>query len=353
RGRPRLAVDNLGNTRLTASVGGNDNGDHLSYDIHPSNIQIEPGRAAFLKTTLKPRKIIWFGPKEQRPYTLTVQRSGTTPLPVEGTYIQRGFLPRWLATFLGMLLALAITFVMIWISYKPQVKSLATEKLQDAGVSTLAPSPSATPALAPAPSPAAPTSEAPKSGSGNGDGGGGGGGGPAPSKKAGPPPVVPASNVLLRNTTTKKCVDIPGYDQGKINGGVGQFTCDQTTADNQLWNLEVRYPKLGPGGTPLFQIRNVKDQLCLDLPYFGEQPIRTPLSEFTCNGTTADNQLWWLDKQPSGAYWIRNYASDNKCLDVAGYADDGSDAKNGNRLTLFDCSNVDDQEWEIIHPSEG
>ncbi|NED31276.1 peptidoglycan-binding protein, partial [Streptomyces sp. SID8499] len=98
RGRPRLAVDNLGNTKVTASVSGSDNGDQLSYDLHPSNVQIEPGRAAFVKATLKPRKIIWFGSKEQRPYTLSVQRSGANPLPVEGTYLQRGFLPRWLAT---------------------------------------------------------------------------------------------------------------------------------------------------------------------------------------------------------------------------------------------------------------
>ena len=154
RGRPRLAVDNLGNTKLTASVSGSDNGDQLSYDIHPSNVQIEPGRAAFVKTTLKPRQIIWFGSKEERPYTLAVQRSGTVPLDVEGTYVQRGFLPGWLATFLGVFLALAITFVMLWIAYKPQVRSAATEKLQEAGVSTLPPSPSVS---APVPTPPAPT----------------------------------------------------------------------------------------------------------------------------------------------------------------------------------------------------
>ncbi|MDV9177740.1 hydrolase, partial [Streptomyces sp. W16] len=156
RGRPRLAVDNLGNTKLTASISGNDNGDQLSYDIHPGNVQIEPGRAAFVKASLKPRKIIWFGPKEQRPYTLSVLRSGANPLPVEGTYLQRGFLPRWLATFLGAVLALALTFLMLWIAYKPQVKTSATEQLKDAGVSTLAPSP--TLSAAPPPSAAAATS---------------------------------------------------------------------------------------------------------------------------------------------------------------------------------------------------
>ncbi|MBK3637366.1 hypothetical protein JHN52_31580, partial [Streptomyces sp. MBT97] len=114
RGRPRLAVDNLGNTKLTASTSGSDDGDRLSYDIHPSNVQVEPGRAAFVKMTLKPRQIIWFGSEEARPYTLAVRRSGVAPLEVAGTYVQRSFLPRWLAAFLSTLVALAIAFVMIW-----------------------------------------------------------------------------------------------------------------------------------------------------------------------------------------------------------------------------------------------
>ncbi len=47
------------------------------------------------------------------------------------------------------------------------------------------------------------------------------------------------------------------------------------------------------------------------------------ITEFTCDGTTADNQLWWLDKQASGGYWIRNFASNNKCLDVTATAPGG------------------------------
>ncbi|MFE6824971.1 hydrolase [Streptomyces sp. NPDC057690] len=149
RGRPRLAVDNLGNTKLTASVSGSDNGDQLSYDIHPSSVQVEPGRAAFVKTTMKPRQIIWFGSAENRPYTLAVRRSGVAPLEVAGTYVQRSFLPRWLAAFLSTLVALAIAFVMIWIAYKPEVRTDATERVQEAGIATLPPAPS-------------PTSQAPK-----------------------------------------------------------------------------------------------------------------------------------------------------------------------------------------------
>ncbi|WP_121747845.1 hydrogenase expression protein, partial [Streptomyces sp. E2N166] len=187
RGRPRLAVDNLGNTKVTASVSGSDTGDHLSYEIRPGNVQIEPGRAAFVETTLKPRQIIWFGSKEERPYSLAVRRSGVEPDEVEGTYVQRGFLPGWLAAFFGIALALTIAFVMIWIAYKPQVRTSATDQIEQAG-SALAPSPSASPEALPSAvesvpevpkAPEQPASEEPKGdgGGGKGDGAGGGGGG--------------------------------------------------------------------------------------------------------------------------------------------------------------------------------
>ncbi|MFI5617714.1 RICIN domain-containing protein [Streptomyces sp. NPDC051567] len=348
RGRPRLAVDNLGNTKLTASIHSGDDGDQVSYDLTPRNVQIEPGRAAFVEATLTPRRTIWFGSAERHPYTLSVQRSGVEPLSVEGTYVQRGFLPGWLATLFGTLVALAVVFVMLWLAYKPQVRTAATEQIQKAEVGAIAPSPSLPPPAPSTPAPGPSASPQPPAGSGNTGQGKGG----TPDKSgapAEPEAVVPARNVLLRNLVTKKCVDIPYYDKGKLAGPIEQYTCDGTSRDNQLWDLEVRYPKQGPGGQPLFQIRNVKDQLCLDLPDYGAQPPRTEIAEYTCDGTTADNQLWWLDRQDSGAYWIRNYASNNKCLDVFG----SRTGTNGTRLTLFDCVNDDDQEWLIVHPGAG
>ncbi|GAA0587893.1 RICIN domain-containing protein [Streptomyces crystallinus] len=342
RGRPRLAVDNLGNTKVTASVSGSDTGDHLSYEIRPAALQIEPGRAAFVDAGLRPRRIIWFGSKEERNFTLAVRRAAAEPTEVQGTYVQRGFLPRWLATFLGMAMALAITFVTLWIAYKPQVRSSATEQTQQAG-NTLPPSASPTPLASQSAAPP-PEKEKPADKPGGGDGGGA----PQPPKPSKKPGVVPATDILLRNTTTKMCADIPGRDKGQLAGPVNQAPCNET-GDNQNWNLEVTLPKGGPGGEPLFLIRNVKDQLCMDLPNYGAEPVRTGIAEFTCDGTTADNQLWWIQKQDSGAYWIRNFASNNKCLDVSGYSDGGV----GARLTLFDCSNTDDQEWQIVHPNKG
>jgi hypothetical protein len=347
RGRPRLAIDNLGNTEVTASVNGHDTGDQLSYTIHPGNVRIGPGRAAFVKATLKPRRLIWFGSKEQRPYTLNVVRSGTDPLPAEGTYVQRGFLPRWLATACGLFLALGLTFLMLWIAYQPSVRTSAAEKPAEAGAA-MAPPPAPS-APAPPKSSAPPGSDGDKdTGDGGDDGGGGGGGGGAKAPEHKVKPVVPATRILLRNTTTSKCADIPGFESGTQDGQVEEYTCDGTDADNQLWNLEVIDRKGGPAGTDLFQIRNDKDQLCMDLPGEGAAPVPSAITEYPCDGTTADNQLWWLDRQDSGAYWIRNAASDDKCLDVAGLSDGGD----GTNLTLFDCSNDYDQEWMIIDPAE-
>jgi Clostridial hydrophobic W len=157
RGRPKLAVDNLGNTRLTASISGSDNGDQLGYEFHPESVQIEPGRAAFVSTRLRPRQITWFGRKQNRPYRLALQRSGSAPVAVEGTFVQKGVLPRWLMTCLGLLLGLAVACVALWLGYQPQVVSLAQE--QPVAVSAL-PAPTATAPTATAPT-AAPTAAAP------------------------------------------------------------------------------------------------------------------------------------------------------------------------------------------------
>ncbi|MGP2439088.1 RICIN domain-containing protein [Streptomyces sp. JW3] len=353
RGKPRLAVDNLGNTKVTASIAGSDQGDHLNYELHPASVQIEPGRAVFVKGTLRPKQVTWFGSKEERPYSLALQRSGVEPLAVPGTFVQRGFLPRWLATFLSIFLALALAFVLIWIAYKPQVRTAATEQVDEAG-SVLAPSPSATQELtapsAPAESPVAdPTEEETEQEDAGGGGGGGGGGSASPSTE---PDILPASNVMLRNTTTDMCADIPGRNEGAINTVVQQAECHEGDIDDQMWDLEVRYPKAGPGGAKLFQIRNTSDQLCMDLGGYGAKPVGTAIIEFTCDGTTADNQLWWLEKQKSGAYWIRNFASNNKCLQVH----ETTNRVSGTKLTIHNCTVADgnpaaDGDWKIVQPS--
>jgi hypothetical protein len=344
RGRPRLAVDNLGNVKLTASVVGNDNSDQISYDIHPANVQVEPGRAAFLKTTLKPRQIIWAGSKQSRPYTLNVQRSGAEPLPVRGTYVQPGMLPRWISVLITLLLALIIAGVMLWIAYKPNVTTQASEQTVPAGA--LLPSPSAS-EEAPALPPPSPTTQAPAAPSVSANAGGAGGGGAgAPKKKK----TDPYARVLLRNGTTHKCAT-PLTKGGAMMGAEVQYTCKTPAPDDQLWNLETVFKGKGPHGSDLYQIRNVGDAYCMDLPNAGPAATGTTVDEWTCTQSSTDNQLWWLEKRTStGLYWIHNLSSNNMCLDVNGFASANADVKEGDKLGLYKCSDDDDQGWTIAKP---
>ncbi|MFJ4617645.1 hydrolase [Streptomyces sp. NPDC088812] len=250
RGRPRLAIDNLGNTRLTASLSGSDNGDRLGYELQPANVQIEPGRAVFVDTTVKPRDIIWFGSKEEHPYSLSLRRSGAQNLDVDGTFVQRGFLPRWLATALSLTVALAIAFVMIWLAYKPQVRSTASEKLEEAGVSTLAPpSPSATieapkaaeeaPAEAAAPATSAPADD---------DGGSGGGGGSGEEEETEEEPEVTAATAVqelaARSDGRHICYRAYVADQGWQDP-----VCDGAEAGTTGKNLPVKALNIAVAGT--------------------------------------------------------------------------------------------------------
>lgn len=146
----------------------------------------------------------------------------------------------------------------------------------------------------------------------------------------GMPSVV--TSVLVKNWTNKTCADIPGFSKGANDGPVHQSACNSNTDDNQLWNLERKLPKAGPGGKDLFVIRNVMDGLCMDLPGSGPAGAATRVTEFPCNGTTDDNQLWWLDKKADNTYWIRNYASNQQCLD-------SQTADNQNRdLIVYPCA---------------
>ncbi|MFD4688690.1 RICIN domain-containing protein, partial [Streptomyces sp. NPDC058461] len=151
------------------------------------------------------------------------------------------------------------------------------------------------------------------------------------------------TRVLIKNVMTGLCVDVPNYGRGRVDGPVNQYTCDRT-GDNQLWDLVVTKENAGPAGADLFTIRNSLDGYCLDLPYYGGRPARTAVSEYHCNGTTADNQLWYLDKKSAGKFWIRSHSSGNLCLDVSGYY--GSGGKDA-RLTIFDCDLKDDHLWSF------
>jgi hypothetical protein len=149
-----------------------------------------------------------------------------------------------------------------------------------------------------------------------------------------------AAGVLLKNAASRLCADIPGYGNGTTNGPVNQFHCALGDADNQVWSLGVMQGLKGPGGAALFEIRNTKDGLCMDLPFYGAAGAGTKVSEFPCAPTKGDNQLWYRTHATGHLYRIHNYASHGLCLGVTGRSH-AADVQ----LEIHKCAGGDDWSW--------
>jgi hypothetical protein len=130
--KPRLVVDNYGNTTVTASVAAVAPGNRVDFDIRTPSFQVPPGRAHFSVVKLRPERLLWLGRKVSHPFTATVQPSGSEPAAVSGTYVQSALLPGWMAR-LGMVAAgLLAAFMALWLLARPTVSSDATAETMPA-----------------------------------------------------------------------------------------------------------------------------------------------------------------------------------------------------------------------------
>ncbi|MFJ9609104.1 RICIN domain-containing protein [Kitasatospora sp. NPDC101176] len=141
--------------------------------------------------------------------------------------------------------------------------------------------------------------------------------------------------ISLMNVTTMKCADLPGYGWNPVDTRVSQYPCRPGRDDNQMWRLERTRTV---DGRALYQFANDKSGYCLDLPDYGAAPAGAPVTVYTCASDPAtDNQEWYLvDVVGNGGYEIVNYKS-GLCLDVAGWAGDGSDRADDLPLTAYPC----------------
>lgn len=166
-------------------------------------------------------------------------------------------------------------------------------------------------------------------------------------------PAHAADTVVVKNTSTWKCADLPGIGPVPADTPVTQYNCVNSPADNQEWTFV--YTRM-LGDQYNYQIVNVKNGQCLDLPGHGSVAAATRVSTYWCNGVPDnDNQEWRLSgpRARDGQYLILNHKS-GLCLDVAGWVHDGSDLANDLPLTVFPCygagwgnGGYDDHFWSL------
>ncbi|MFI2077558.1 RICIN domain-containing protein [Streptomyces triculaminicus] len=150
-------------------------------------------------------------------------------------------------------------------------------------------------------------------------------------------------NTAIKNHTTGKCIDLPGFGAPGLQP-VTQYDCRPGTGDNQMFDLV--------NGVDGFLIRSVKSPgLCLDFPNFGAPTSADKVSLYYCQNTTADNQLWkseWNDARTAFQLISAKtyYSGQRMCLDVDGFAW----AVNDLRLGAYPCSGSlgDDHWWKFL-----
>jgi hypothetical protein len=143
-GRTKLVVDNRSNCPFRGAVEGYDSRGALDIAFRPAVLDVAPGEAVFVSTSLRPKAIFWRGPDKTLPFSVSVQSStGETsdaaaapvlPHPpavtTDGSLVQQPMLPGWLLKALAVLVALAVLLVILWFAlFKPQLRSTAKDEV--------------------------------------------------------------------------------------------------------------------------------------------------------------------------------------------------------------------------------
>ncbi|GAA1532081.1 hypothetical protein [Nocardioides humi] len=133
RGRHQVAIDNRGNVPVNVLVRAHSDGEKLRFRVDPTGLAIPPGEAHFAKVRARARRRIWRGQPVTHPFVVEVAPEHSTPVELDGTYVQTPVIPKWLIWLLLGLLALLTALVLLWFTVlKPVIESQAREAAEEA-----------------------------------------------------------------------------------------------------------------------------------------------------------------------------------------------------------------------------
>ena len=123
-----VAVDNRGNTRLSAEIEATDADQQLKFDVKPPAVVVEPGMAGFAKVKVMPARKFWRGQPKTRPFQLFIKPEGGLPITLDGTLLQESVLPPWFLKALLLALLAIVALVIFWLFLlKPSIQTAASE----------------------------------------------------------------------------------------------------------------------------------------------------------------------------------------------------------------------------------
>ena len=132
RGRHKIAIDNRGNVPVSALVEAYSDGERVSFKVDPVGLAIEPGEARFVSLKVKARKQIWRGQPVTHPFIVSVAPQDSTPVELDGSYVQTPVVPKWLLwALLGALLLLALLLALWFWLLKPTIESQAKDAAEE------------------------------------------------------------------------------------------------------------------------------------------------------------------------------------------------------------------------------
>ncbi|MGW0702233.1 COG1470 family protein [Streptomyces sp. NPDC002867] len=136
--RFQVALDNRGNYPLFVALSGKDQGDLLKFGLPSGTTVVEPGRAAFVKLPVKPRRWMWRGVAVPHVFQVIAAPSPgpegapeVAPEPLDGSLLQRPIVSAGLLKLLIALLVLLGVLAGLWFGLlRPVVRSAAKEAVK-------------------------------------------------------------------------------------------------------------------------------------------------------------------------------------------------------------------------------
>ncbi|MEV0908257.1 RICIN domain-containing protein [Streptomyces hokutonensis] len=335
-GRPRVAVDNLGNSPLPAGISGKDDEDVLTFRPVPETVRVAQGRTRLTWVRIRPGGVKLFGRPERYPFALTVTPTtegtpGTSAFPgspgvippaqLRGTFVRLALFPKWLLVLLGLLLAAAGVFAALWFIPRPSLVSNAVvQQAAAAAPATVLPPAPATQAppsvpspsaAAPSPSPSPSQSAAQQQNQQSGSQQGG-----DQNQNAGEQATDQAGNTVVTIRSVQNGKDLTVQD-GRTDDGTPVVVSDWTGKQQGLNQFWAQLPfadgtvALTPGSSPdsVLDKTDGQPQVQIRAVQGGDQAVR--------QGQVPALQRWRLQPVSDGVVTIVN-AQTGECLTNTG-----------------------------------